>query len=72
MWVDEQQRGSGLGKELMQRAEVEAKNRGCIMAQVDTLSFQAPNFYQKLGFEIIGTVPATSKSPARYFLLKKY
>ncbi|MCL1140045.1 GNAT family N-acetyltransferase [Shewanella pneumatophori] len=56
----------------MQYAETEAKNRGCIMAQVDTLSFQAPLFYQKLGFEIIGTVPATSKSPARYFLLKHY
>ncbi len=72
LWVDEQQRGLGLGKELMQRAEVAAKQRGCTMAQVDTLSFQAPAFYQKLGFEIIGTVPATAKSPARYFLLKKF
>ncbi len=72
LWVEQQQRGTGLGRELMQRAEAEAQKRGCIMAQVDTLSFQAPLFYQKLGFEIIGTVPATSKSPARYFLLKKY
>ncbi|MEZ9594992.1 N-acetyltransferase [Shewanella sp. 10N.261.52.F9] len=56
----------------MQHAEVEAKNRGCIMAQVDTLSFQAPLFYQKLGLEIIATVPNTAKSPERYFLLKKY
>ncbi|MDR8525121.1 MULTISPECIES: GNAT family N-acetyltransferase [Shewanella] len=72
LWVDEQQRGSGIGKQLMQCAETEAKNRGCTMAQVDTLSFQAPQFYQKLGFEIIGTVPGTDKSPERYFLLKKY
>ncbi|CAM3432986.1 GNAT family N-acetyltransferase [Shewanella pealeana] len=72
LWVDEAARGSGLGRQLMQLAEIEAKSRGCTMAQVDTLSFQAPAFYQKLGFEIIGTVPSTDKSPARYFLLKKY
>ncbi|MCG9728246.1 GNAT family N-acetyltransferase [Shewanella sp. Isolate13] len=72
VWVDENARGSGLGRDLMQRAEIEAKQRDCTMAQVDTLSFQAPVFYQKLGFEIIGTVPSTAKSPERYFLLKKF
>ncbi|WP_220759081.1 MULTISPECIES: GNAT family N-acetyltransferase [unclassified Shewanella] len=72
LWVDESVRGTGLGRELMQLAEIEAKSRGCTMAQVDTLSFQAPVFYQKLGFEIIGTVPSTAKSPERYFLLKRF
>ncbi|WP_041415836.1 GNAT family N-acetyltransferase [Shewanella halifaxensis] len=72
VWVDESARGTGLGRDLMQRAEVEAKQRGCTMAQLDTLSFQAPVFYQKLGFEIIGTVPSTAKSPERYFLLKRF
>ncbi|MBL4912495.1 GNAT family N-acetyltransferase [Shewanella schlegeliana] len=72
VWVDESVRGTGLGRKLMQQAEIEAKQRDCTMAQVDTLSFQAPLFYQKLGFEIIGTVPCTARSPERYFLLKRY
>ncbi|NRB25997.1 GNAT family N-acetyltransferase [Shewanella sp.] len=72
VWVDKQTRGTGLGRRLMELAEVEAKQRGCLVAQLDTLSYQAPVFYQKLGFEIVGTVPAFPGSPERYFLLKNY
>jgi len=72
LWVDKVSRGTGLGRQLMEIAEDEAKKRGCLVAQVDTLDFQAPIFYQKLGFEIVGTVPAFSGSPERYFLLKNY
>jgi ribosomal protein S18 acetylase RimI-like enzyme len=70
VWVDKQARGTGLGRELMQLAE--AKERGCLLAQVDTLSFQAPVFYQKLGFEIVGQVPRIADIPERFFLMKKY
>jgi len=71
-WVDKDTRGTGLGRRLMELAEVEAKKRGCVAAQVDTLSYQAPDFYKKLGFEVVGTVTGISESPDRYFLLKKY
>lgn len=72
VWVSEAARGTGLGRQLMEQAEIEAKKRGCLVAQLDTLSFQAPVFYQKLGFEIVGTVPGFSGSPERYFMLKHY
>ncbi|WP_299005168.1 N-acetyltransferase [uncultured Shewanella sp.] len=72
VWVDEAHRGSGLGRQLMMQAENEAKGRDCLVAQLDTLSFQAPAFYQKMGFEIVGTVPGFAKSPARFFMLKRY
>ncbi|MBB1270218.1 GNAT family N-acetyltransferase [Shewanella sp. SR44-3] len=72
VWVDKQARGTGLGRELMQLAEVAAKERGCLLAQVDTLSFQAPLFYQQLGFEIVGQVPQIDDIPARFFLMKRY
>ena len=71
-WVSQEFRGSGLGQSLMQRAEAEAKTRGCLAAQVDTLSFQAPGFYQKLGFEIVGKVTGVENSPDRFFLAKWY
>ncbi|MPY22746.1 GNAT family N-acetyltransferase [Shewanella psychropiezotolerans] len=72
VWVDKKTRGTGLGRRLMELAEVEAKKRGCLTAQLDTLSYQAPVFYQKMGFEIVGTVPEFPGSPARYFMLKNY
>lgn len=72
LWVSESARACGLGRSLMLRAESEAKARGCVAAQVDTLSFQAPNFYQKLGFEIAGKVAGIPNSPERFFLVKRY
>lgn len=71
-WVDKDVRRSGLGRRLMELAEDEARTRGCVAAQVDTLSFQGPIFYRKLGFEVVGKVSGISESPDRYFLLKEY
>jgi GNAT superfamily N-acetyltransferase len=72
VWVDKEARGTGLGRRLMELAEVEATKRGCVAAQLDTLSFQGPVFYGKLGFEVVGKVTGFPESPERYFLLKKY
>ncbi|MBC3860957.1 GNAT family N-acetyltransferase [Undibacterium jejuense] len=72
MWVDSEVRRTGLGRRLMELAESEAKKRGCIAAQVDTLSFQGPTFYAKLGFEVAGKVDGFPDGHDRYFLLKKY
>jgi GNAT superfamily N-acetyltransferase len=70
VWVDKKYRGTGLGRKLMGSAETEAIGRGCKVSQLDTLSIQAPLFYQKLGFEIVGEVPEFPGSPARYFMMK--
>ena len=72
VWIHANHRGKGIGQKLMQIAEVEAIKRGCLIAQLDTLDFQAPSFYQKLGFTIIGTVPKFPGSPERYFMMKHY
>jgi len=72
LWVAESHRGRGLARRLMALAEAQARRRGCLAAQVDTLAFQAPDFYQKLGFAIVGKVDGVAQSPDRYFLLKHY
>jgi ribosomal protein S18 acetylase RimI-like enzyme len=72
VWVDKAARGSGLGRKLMAMAEAEARQRGCVAAQVDTLAVQAPDFYCKLGFEVVGRVTGLQDSPERLFLLKRY
>lgn len=71
VWVDKAARGKGLGRRLMELAESEAKKRGCIAAEVDSLSCQAPAFYIKLGFEVMGKAPGITEQHDRYFLLKK-
>lgn len=54
VWVDERQRGLGLGAKLVIRAEQVARERGCRGIHLATHGFQAPNFYEKLGYESFG------------------
>jgi ribosomal protein S18 acetylase RimI-like enzyme len=56
LFVSEDMRGQGQGTMLMRAAEEEAKSRGCQQIVVETHDFQAPAFYQKLGFKIVGRV----------------
>ena len=72
VWVADACRGQGLGQRLMEAAEAQARARGCVAAQVDTLSFQAPGFYAKQGFSVVGTIDGFPAGHTRYFLLKLY
>jgi GNAT superfamily N-acetyltransferase len=70
LWVSEALRGHGIGRALMIRAEEEAHRRGCTKMVVDTHSFQAPEFYQKLGFKIVGSYADFPRGYRQFFLEK--
>jgi len=52
LYVNPSHRDSGLGKKLMEAVHELGKKHGCTLASVTTMSFQAPAFYQKLGYKI--------------------
>jgi GNAT superfamily N-acetyltransferase len=64
-------RKHGFGKELMKRAETYAIERGCTDAYLDTFSFQARPFYEKLGYRVFGTLENHPSGRQHFFMTKK-
>jgi len=56
VWVKDSFRGKGLGTLLLCLAINEARGRGCSHLFVATYSFQAPDFYQRFGFETVAVI----------------
>jgi ribosomal protein S18 acetylase RimI-like enzyme len=54
LWVHPDLRQRGYGSQLLRAAEEEAARRRCHLVTLDTFSFQAPDFYQKRGYHLIG------------------
>jgi ribosomal protein S18 acetylase RimI-like enzyme len=71
LWVAEHLRGTGYGRELMRRAESEAVERGCQYVFLNTFSFQAPDFYKKLGYKVFAELEDFPEGHSRYFLRKR-
>ena len=72
MAVREDQRRRGIGAQLLGKAEGEARRRGCRYSFLDTMEYQAPAFYQKCGYQIVGTIPDwDSHNHAKYFFSKR-
>lgn len=70
LWVDASLRGTGYGKQLMDRLEVAGRENGCENAHVDTFSFQARTFYESLGYEVFATLDDYPPGHSRHYLKK--
>jgi len=70
LFIPESCRGQGLGRTLMQKVECEAIERGCRGAWLDTFSFQARGFYEKLGYTVFGSIDNYPPGHSRFFLKK--
>ncbi|MCE7001787.1 GNAT family N-acetyltransferase [Kibdelosporangium philippinense] len=62
-------RGAGLGSEILRQAEEEARRRGCQTGVVYTISFQAPEFYERNGWQRFGEIPS-GQGTSRVFMTK--
>lgn len=70
LWISDQHRGKGHGFELMKAAEDHARSRGCIGSYLDTFEYQARPFYEKIGYEMFGTLEGYPPGYRQFFLSK--
>lgn len=72
LYLPEDLRQGGLGRDLLRRAEDWARGEGCHGVYLDTLSWQARPFYEKQGYTLFGALP-DSPAPGtfRFFLMKR-
>lgn len=71
LWVDEKLRGQKIGSKLLLDAEKEAIIRGCKYAFLDTFSFQAKDFYIKLGYKEVFTLENYPLVGKRHYFVKQ-
>ncbi|MGH7055514.1 MAG: GNAT family N-acetyltransferase [Stellaceae bacterium] len=70
-FLPEASRGKGLGSRVLALAEDEARRRGCTRAALMTVTFQAPGFYQKQGYEIAARLECDPPGATRMLMTKK-
>ena len=70
LWLAQDQRGKGLGGQLLDRAEAIARTRQCTHAYTDTFSFQAPGFWTRRGYEEFGRLEGMPHGHARLWFRK--
>ncbi|GAA4961839.1 MULTISPECIES: GNAT family N-acetyltransferase [Streptomyces] len=72
LWVDARHRGAGLGSGLLAEAErVAAAERACTASRVETWDFQAPEFYERQGYEVVCVIPDYPPGVTEYTLTKR-
>ena len=70
LWVAEAFRKQGIGSRLLAQAERVAKTRGCDFVYLDTFTFQAPEFYKRLGYREFGRLENCPTGFSRVWLAK--
>jgi len=72
LFVPEHLRGQGLGARLLGCAEVEARARHLHGMVVNTFSFQARPFYERMGFTHFGTLEGCPPGHRCFYLCKRF
>jgi GNAT superfamily N-acetyltransferase len=65
-------RNNGLGTTILALFENEGRKRGCIADFLYTITFQAPDFYKKHGWEEFGRIDCLPEGTSRIFMKKSF
>ena len=58
------------GGEVIEQIETEARRFGAVRSYVDTMSVQAPDFYQACGYQSFGTIDGYPGGVTRHWFTK--
>ena len=64
-------RRKGYGTRLIREMEERAKAMGATLIRLDTFGWQGKEFYEALGYEIVGCYEQAAEGYAEYFFLKR-
>ncbi|KAB8138160.1 GNAT family N-acetyltransferase [Gracilibacillus oryzae] len=70
LYLDEKIRKQGYGTKLLEKIERIAIEKDCDFIKLDTLSFQALDFYKKHGYEVFGSIDNVGREHQHYYLKK--
>ena len=71
VFVEEAYRRKGYGTQLIQEMERRAKELGANTIRLDTFSWQGKEFYEALGYQVVGYYENTTDGYEEYFFLKR-
>jgi ribosomal protein S18 acetylase RimI-like enzyme len=70
LYLDKEIRKSGYGTKLLVAIEEIASEKQCDFIKLDTLSFQALEFYKMHGYKVFGTLDNVGRDHKHYYLKK--
>lgn len=70
LWVDKDYRGKGYGSKLLAEVEQIAHEKNCTFVKLNTFSFQAPEFYKRMGYRVIAIIEEAPLGHKHYFFKK--
>ena len=71
LFVQEEYRRKGLGKQLITELERRAKKMGINLIRVDTFDWQGKDFYLTMGYELAGQYACDEDGYSEYFFIKR-
>ncbi|NEO32800.1 MAG: GNAT family N-acetyltransferase [Symploca sp. SIO3C6] len=71
LWIEEPHRNCRIGSSLVEHAERLGIQRGCRSSCLMTFSFQAKDFYDRLGYVVFGQLDDYPEGHTLYFMQKK-
>jgi GNAT superfamily N-acetyltransferase len=70
LWVNENYRKNGFGTKLLGEIEKIARDEECTLIHLETMDFQAKDFYIKNGYEVFGELDNVPAGHKRYYMKK--
>lgn len=72
LWIEEEHRKSGIGTKIINKIEEYAKDNNLLGVRMETWSFQARGFYEKMGYNVYATFEDCPPRTIDYFLRKRF